>query len=69
VAVIVVIEALNRMKDMHKRLNSSVASARWPLLLCGVAFVVAGLSGCGQKGPLKLPAPAPAASATSAPAR
>jgi len=45
---------------MVLRLKSSVAV--WPLT-CALTWMCLGLSGCGQKGPLTLPAPGPAASA------
>lgn len=47
--------------------NSSDTPRRHALPRIGLALIAAGLfGGCGQKGPLKLPEPAPAAAAGAA---
>jgi len=52
---------------MQMASRSSVAAAWLTPLLAGAC--VAALAGCGQKGPLSLPAAAAPATAASAPAR
>jgi len=46
--------------------GNAVARLRTPLLI-GAAAALAAAAGCGQKGPLTLPAAQPAASAPAAP--
>jgi len=54
---------------MFQRAGSLVSPWVPTLAVIVLAMGVGALSGCGQKGPLRLAAPAPAASAASAPTR
>lgn len=54
---------------MFQRAGSLVSPRVPTLAVILLAMSLGALSACGQKGPLTLAAPAPAASAASAPAR